>query len=159
MWFGTPLFPEQRIDHGRPRRRPVLLPARESQASSRPSDRRTDRVLRDQISARRHRTRSAPDCTAACGSKSAWTVIPLLISLVIFFWGATVFFAMSRPPDETLNVYVVGKQWMWKVQHPDGQREINELHVPVGRAGEADHDVRGRDSRLLRARRSASRRT
>src|SRR6266446_3829205 len=64
----------------------------------------------------------------------AWTVIPLLITMVIFVWGASVFFAMSRPPDETLNVYVVGKQWMWKFQHLDGQREINELHVPVGRA-------------------------
>ena len=64
--------------------------------------------------------------------------------MVIFVWGASVFFAMSRPPDETLNIYVVGKQWMWKFQHLDGQREINELHVPVGRAGEADHDVRGR---------------
>ena len=64
----------------------------------------------------------------------AWTVIPLLISMVIFVWGASVFFAMSRPPDETLNVYVVGKQWMWKFQHLDGEREINELHVPVGRA-------------------------
>jgi cytochrome c oxidase subunit 2 len=53
---------------------------------------------------------------------------------VIFFWGARIYFDMSRPPDETLNVYVVGKQWMWKVQHADGQREINELHVPVGRA-------------------------
>ena len=41
---------------------------------------------------------------------------------------------MSRPPAETMNVYVVGKQWMWKFQHLDGQREINELHVPVGRA-------------------------
>ena len=70
--------------------------------------------------------------------------------MVIFVWGASVFFAMSRPPDETLNIYVVGKQWMWKFQHLDGQREINELHVPVGRAGEADHDVRGRDPRLLR---------
>jgi cytochrome c oxidase subunit II len=64
----------------------------------------------------------------------AWTVIPFLISMVIFVWGASVFFAMSRPPDETLNVYVVGKQWMWKFQHLDGEREINELHVPVGRA-------------------------
>jgi cytochrome c oxidase subunit 2 len=63
-----------------------------------------------------------------------WTVIPLLITMVIFVWGASVFFAMSRPPDETLNIYVVGKQWMWKFQHLDGQREINELHVPVGRA-------------------------
>ena len=64
----------------------------------------------------------------------AWTVIPLLISMVIFVWGASVFFAMSRPPEETMNVYVVGKQWMWKFQRLDGEREINELHVPVGRA-------------------------
>jgi cytochrome c oxidase subunit 2 len=63
-----------------------------------------------------------------------WTVIPLMITMVIFVWGTSVFFAMSRPPDETLNIYVVGKQWMWKFQHLDGQREINELHVPVGRA-------------------------
>jgi cytochrome c oxidase subunit 2 len=62
-----------------------------------------------------------------------WSVIPLIITMGIFVWGASVFFAMSRPPDETLNVYVVGKQWMWKFQHLDGQREINELHVPVGR--------------------------
>jgi cytochrome c oxidase subunit 2 len=53
--------------------------------------------------------------------------------MVIFVWGASVFFAMSSPPAETLNIYVVGKQWMWKFQHLDGQREINELHVPVGR--------------------------
>jgi cytochrome c oxidase subunit II len=64
----------------------------------------------------------------------AWTVIPLLITMVIFVWGASVYYAMARPPDETLNIYVVGKQWMWKFQHLDGQREINELHVPVGRA-------------------------
>jgi cytochrome c oxidase subunit II len=63
-----------------------------------------------------------------------WTVIPLFIVLGIFVWGASVFFAMSRPPDDTLNVYVVGKQWMWKFQHLDGQAEINELHVPVNRA-------------------------
>jgi cytochrome c oxidase subunit 2 len=62
-----------------------------------------------------------------------WTVVPLLITMGIFVWGASIFFAMSRPPDETLNIYVVGKQWMWKFQHLDGQREINELHVPVGR--------------------------
>jgi cytochrome c oxidase subunit 2 len=62
-----------------------------------------------------------------------WSVIPLLITMVIFVWGASVFFAMSRPPDETLNIYVVAKQWMWKFQHLDGQREINELHVPIGR--------------------------
>ena len=63
-----------------------------------------------------------------------WSVIPLLISMVIFVWGTSVFFAMASPPEETLNIYVVGKQWMWKFQHLDGQREINELHVPVGRS-------------------------
>ncbi|RPI55399.1 MAG: cytochrome c oxidase subunit II [Acidobacteria bacterium] len=62
-----------------------------------------------------------------------WTVIPFLITMVIFFWGAKVYFAMANPPAETLNIYVVGKQWMWKVQHATGQREINQLHVPVGR--------------------------
>jgi cytochrome c oxidase subunit 2 len=62
-----------------------------------------------------------------------WTVIPLLITMVIFVWGASVYFAMADPPADTLNIYVVGKQWMWKFQHLDGQREINELHVPVGR--------------------------
>src|SRR6266516_2925502 len=63
-----------------------------------------------------------------------WSVIPLLITMVIFVWSTSVFVAMTRPPDDTLNVYVVGKQWMWKFQHLDGQREIDELHVPVGRA-------------------------
>src|SRR4030095_11352261 len=62
-----------------------------------------------------------------------WSVLPLLLTMGIFVWVASVFFAMARPPDETLNIYVVGKQWMWKFQHLDGQREINELHVPVGR--------------------------
>lgn len=61
-----------------------------------------------------------------------WTVIPLLIFLGIFFWAADVFFGMSRPPANATEIYVVGKQWMWKVQHPDGRREINELHIPVG---------------------------
>lgn len=62
-----------------------------------------------------------------------WSVIPLAISLSFFFWGAKLFFSMSRPPNDAIEIYVVGKQWMWKVQHADGQREINELHVPVGR--------------------------
>jgi cytochrome c oxidase subunit II len=64
----------------------------------------------------------------------AWTIIPLGLGLVMFGWGAHVYVNQARPPAETLDVYVVGKQWMWKFQHLDGQREINELHVPVGRA-------------------------
>jgi cytochrome c oxidase subunit 2 len=62
----------------------------------------------------------------------AWSLIPLGIVMVIFLWGAEVFFAMARVPPGTMNVYVVGKRWMWKTQHMTGQREINELHVPVG---------------------------
>src|ERR671933_271411 len=61
-----------------------------------------------------------------------WTAVPLVIGLGIFVWGAGIYFDIYRPPDDALEVYVVGRQWMWKVQHPDGQREINELHVPVG---------------------------
>lgn len=84
----------------------------------------------------RRRTPTAVGATIHGGLvlELTWSVIPLMITMVIFVWGASVFFAMSRPPDETLNIYVVAKQWMWKFQHLDGQREINELHVPVGRA-------------------------
>jgi cytochrome c oxidase subunit 2 len=63
-----------------------------------------------------------------------WSVIPFGIAMIIFAWSANVFFDFHRPPDETLQVYSVGKRWMWKFQHIDGQREINELHVPLGRA-------------------------
>jgi cytochrome c oxidase subunit 2 len=62
-----------------------------------------------------------------------WSVIPFLLMMVMFVWGASVFFEMSRPPDDAMNIYVVGKQWMWKTQHLEGRREINELHVPLGR--------------------------
>jgi len=63
-----------------------------------------------------------------------WSVIPTMISMVMFGWGATLFFHMRQPPAESMQIYAVGKQWMWKFQHPEGQREINELHVPKGRA-------------------------
>jgi cytochrome c oxidase subunit 2 len=62
-----------------------------------------------------------------------WTVIPLLIVLFTFVWGAKVFFRLYRPPAGAVEYHVTGKQWMWKTQHPTGQREINELHLPVGR--------------------------
>ena len=62
-----------------------------------------------------------------------WTIIPLGIVMVMFGWGASVFFALYRVPAGAMEIFVVGKQWMWKVQHADGQREINELHVPIGR--------------------------
>jgi cytochrome c oxidase subunit 2 len=62
----------------------------------------------------------------------SWTIIPLLISMTIFVWGASTFFKAYRAPQQAMEVYVVGKQWMWKFQHQTGQREINELHVPLG---------------------------
>jgi cytochrome c oxidase subunit 2 len=63
-----------------------------------------------------------------------WSIIPFSIAMVIFTWGAVVFFQMARPPDNAHEVFVVGKQWMWKLQHLEGRREINELHVPIGQA-------------------------
>ena len=63
-----------------------------------------------------------------------WSVIPLGLSMVMFLWGASVFFHLVRPPRNTLDIYVVAKQWMWKFQHTDGRQEINELHLPVNRA-------------------------
>jgi len=52
--------------------------------------------------------------------------------LTFFWWGAKIFFYNAVPPPNAMDVYVVGKQWMWKLQYPGGQREINELHVPTG---------------------------
>jgi cytochrome c oxidase subunit II len=63
----------------------------------------------------------------------AWTVPPLVIVMVIFFWGASLFATIQRPPDDAINIDVVGKQWMWKLQHMEGRREIDELHIPVGK--------------------------
>jgi cytochrome c oxidase subunit 2 len=63
----------------------------------------------------------------------AWSVVPFIIVMIVFVWGAILFFRMNRPPDDSIAVNVVGKRWMWKLQHATGQREINELHVPVGR--------------------------
>ena len=62
-----------------------------------------------------------------------WIVIPAVIFLGIFVWGAWLFFHVARVPDNALDIYATGKQWMWKFQHPGGQREINTLHVPVNR--------------------------
>jgi cytochrome c oxidase subunit 2 len=60
-----------------------------------------------------------------------WIGVPFALVMSMFIWGAQVFFEIHRPPDEALDVYVTAKQWMWKLQHPQGQREINALHVPV----------------------------
>ena len=63
-----------------------------------------------------------------------WTVVPFLLTMVMFGWGAKLYFELRQPPAGALEIHVVGKQWMWKLQHPDGKREINTLHVPRGQA-------------------------
>lgn len=66
------------------------------------------------------------------GLEIIWTTIPLALTLVMFVWGAKLYLVAFFPPDDALEITVVAKQWMWKVQHPEGQSEIDELHVPAG---------------------------
>jgi cytochrome c oxidase subunit 2 len=65
--------------------------------------------------------------------ETAWIAVPLLLAMTMFGWGAVVYVDYRRAPHDTLDIYVIGKQWMWKAQQPTGLKEINELHVPVGR--------------------------
>jgi cytochrome c oxidase subunit 2 len=70
--------------------------------------------------------------------------VPLVLFLAMFIWSTFAFYANASVPPNALPVYVVGKQWMWHLEHPGGQREINELHVPLGRPVElvlASQDV------------------
>jgi cytochrome c oxidase subunit 2 len=84
----------------------------------------------------RYRRRSAderpPAIYGSLALELTWTLIPLAIVAVIFFWSADLYVTLSRVPKDAIEVNVVGKRWMWKVQHMTGQREINELHVPLG---------------------------
>jgi len=63
-----------------------------------------------------------------------WTIIPTILAMGFFAWGADVYFYQEVPPANALQINVIGKQWMWKIQHQEGNREINEIHVPVDRA-------------------------
>lgn len=82
---------------------------------------------------RKHKDEVGVPMHGALGLELLWTIIPFCITMVMFVWGAKVFFDAYRPPKGAMEIYIVGKQWMWKAQHMDGMREINELHVPVGR--------------------------
>ena len=82
---------------------------------------------------RRRHGREAQPIEGSLILEIAWSVIPMGIFVLIFAGGAVIFFNMRTPPQSASEVYVVAKQWMWKLQHIEGQREINELHVPVGR--------------------------
>ena len=76
--------------------------------------------------------RSPPKLIRRWCSNSAWTIIPSLICVVLFVWSSSLYVRNSRPPAASTEIFVIGKQWMWHLQHPEGPREINELHVPVG---------------------------
>ena len=82
---------------------------------------------------RRHEGEVGARIEGSLGLELMWSVIPTVIAMVMFGWGASVYYHLRRPPDEAMHIYAVGKQWMWKFQHLEGQREINELHVPTGR--------------------------
>ncbi len=84
-----------------------------------------------------YRREKHPVATQIEGStllEATWTIIPLGVFLICFVWGALLYFRIYNPPTNAMNIYVVGKQWMWKAEHPGGQHEINALHVPTGRA-------------------------
>ena len=84
----------------------------------------------------RYRAEKNPVATQIEGStllEATWTIIPLAIFLVCFVWGALLYFRIYNPPANAMNIYIVGKQWMWKAEHPGGQHEINALHVPMGK--------------------------
>src|SRR5207237_8791045 len=74
-----------------------------------------------------------PPITGDLRLEIIWTVIPLGLTMVMFVWGAKLFFVTYHPPRNSLEINVVAKQWMWKVQHAEGRSEIDELHIPVGR--------------------------
>jgi cytochrome c oxidase subunit 2 len=66
--------------------------------------------------------------------EAIWTLIPFGIFMVMFVWSASIYMTWAQPPPDAEEIFVVGKQWMWKFEHPEGQREIDQLHVPLGRA-------------------------
>ena len=83
-----------------------------------------------------YRKERNPEATQIEGStllEATWTIIPLALFMVCFVWGAILYFRIYDPPTNAMNIYIVGKQWMWKAEHPGGQHEINSLHVPSGR--------------------------
>lgn len=84
----------------------------------------------------RYRRRSATERPAKTKTflplELSWTVIPMILCGVMFTWSASLFIRNSRPPKNATEIFVIGKQWMWKIQHPEGNREIDELHVPLG---------------------------
>jgi cytochrome c oxidase subunit II len=80
---------------------------------------------------RRSQEERPPATEQSLSLELTWIVIPSLICVGLFFWSASLFFVEARPPQGAMEIFVVGKQWMWHLQHPEGPREINQLHIPV----------------------------
>src|ERR1700750_3335922 len=83
-----------------------------------------------------YRKERNPVATQVEGStllEATWTIIPLALFLICFVWGALLYFRIYDPPTNAMNIYIVGKQWMWKAEHPGGQHEIDSLHIPINR--------------------------
>lgn len=81
---------------------------------------------------RRSEGEQTPTILGSIPLEVAWIVIPFILVMIMFVWGASLYFTAFSPPANAMEIFVIGKQWMWKVQHPEGRREIDELHVPVG---------------------------
>ena len=82
---------------------------------------------------RTHPDQVGADIHGSIALELAWTFVPFVLAMAMFVWGADLFFRLAKPPVDAMEIFVVGKQWMWKIQHPAGVREINELHVPINR--------------------------
>jgi cytochrome c oxidase subunit 2 len=82
---------------------------------------------------RRRHGREAEPIHGSLILEIAWSAAPMGLFLIFFAWGAVIFFDARTPPQDSTEIYVVAKQWMWKLEHTEGQRELNELHVPVGK--------------------------
>src|ERR1700734_2998825 len=83
-----------------------------------------------------YRKEKNPVATQIEGStllEATWTIIPLALFMICFVWGALLYFRIYDPPTNAMNIYIVGKQWMWKAEHPGGQHEIDSLHIPINR--------------------------
>jgi cytochrome c oxidase subunit II len=81
---------------------------------------------------RRSEGEQTPPILGSIPLEVVWIVIPFILVMIMFVWGASLYFTAFSPPANAMEIFVIGKQWMWKVQHPEGRREIDELHVPVG---------------------------
>jgi len=81
---------------------------------------------------RRSKDEVPPQIEGNLALEITWTAIPTALCVVMFVWASGLYFRNAVPPKGSTEIFVIGRQWMWKVQHSEGVQEINELHVPVG---------------------------